>query len=1180
MTLVRIVLIAILAGGSAYWYLDNRSREKETEKRHALDAARNAGFKGFELRTPNPTAATDSGMLGLPSGYRPSVSPWDSAEKARYRALFPENSFEVLIVPFQVSKFALDRSTRSLMFAQLSMAVRESGIAVPDPYLVLRALGENRRQFKPEEVYEFARHLGAKRVIWTYAGHDRKNSMSMEFRIKDRERDGGFGEPSIRSAGSFDKIPFTAESPPIVAYQLLLPQIVERLGYKPRAPAAKRASQFDALALPASPSAMVAEQADPAKDAYYFLTFAALTPASAQRTRERFVEKAFLAALPLAEDYPDFRLLRARTFMLMGLRPAALHALGPASTEEEKALAAMLNGNLPQVADATVHVKPMLKKILAELDFARIRTEYGDDNNGTRAAALKRLAPPGTIWPLFVDRALSDGDFWKQFDNFALKELLDAEFPIQGFTAAGIVGGSVAVADQAKLRSSIDFSVYNHVKQALEKEAAQLCCVTDPAHLSTLDYFDLVEAIGFDNLGRRANLRINVQGSSQDGLAELARLESVYKGHPHFSLLRAQAERSVARKADGAAKEGLLRSAFANAFDAFYGEQGQTADAADAFNLIQALNRKDFGDFNNVYVSDIPFRSFYPTWEYANTDLALKSARAALENSTFDGQPVYDFGAMLAEQQQKDAEFGEILKSLEGRYAGYTYLSVLRGDVNIRLGNIAQAEAEYREAIKSQRLPWQAYKALAHLMFWQGRVEESAKLLRGYPGFAPGADVERVELANEAFQAASDYYSNGDFELARPFYAISAKLGTGAASSMTSEARLKLLAGDYAGSLQGTYARATRYGDPAAYRDYLSFLHVAGYSKEAWDGFNVLVRQQSQPDIWESALVGHRLAGASEQEMLAWAGQDALRSVVEYTSYSARYLLRAAVTDRVPAESTAVSIGKVDRPAWKVAGTYNYTVKDSADGLKHYVLGPVGKESNFLQPGLFEQSQKTRVKSDLEYFARGYRLLRTGDYEGARVVLEEAATLFDLTQNSMGHMLPYLAFAAAKSTNTVAVESAMARFKPMEQNFDYFLAKAVMLGIAQKPDEAIPMLKLAQVRRPFSEYRAMHPDYEYAELVELLFESTGNVRYRNLVLDWVRKCEKKQPWYSWAYAMDAKLSADGADRRRAIAMAYYLDGNSERLKGFQKRDVENTVKEFGHRNPFLNMKETKLEKPI
>lgn len=1181
MTLARIVLVAVLVGSGSYWYLDNLKRERDTAKRLQNTRTQLAKLNsGFDLRSPNPTGATDNGLIGLPSGYHPSASPWETAEKARYRALFAANSFDALIVPFQVKGYALDRTTRSLMFAELSMAVRGAGVKVPDSYAVLRALGENRRQFNPDDVYELARHLGVRKVIWPFAGHDRKNGMALEFRVKEPDRDGNFGGPMIRAAGKFDSVAFTSDSPPIVAYQALLPRIVEQLGYKPPAPAAKVPSSFSAEALPTSPFAMIADQPDPARDAFYFLTFAALTPETAQRTRERFVEKALLATLPLAEDYPDYRLLRARIFMLMGLRAAALQALGQASSEEEKALLGMLNGNLPQVAAATVRVRPAVKKVLAELDLTRISNEYGDEDDGRRTAALSRLAPPGTVWPLFLARSLFDGDSWKQFDNLTVKQLLDAEFPIQGFTAAGIVGGSVALADPAKLQASMDFSVYNHVKQVLEKQAAKLCCLTDPARPSLQDYLDLVDAIGFDNLARRVNLLSNVQGLPEQALADLGRLESVYKGHPHFAFLRAQAERWVASKADNAAREGLLRSAYANAFDSFYNEQGQTSDAAADFRLIAELGRTDYGRQENIYVGDFPFRAYYPTWEFGNTELALKNARAALENATFDGQPIFEFGTMLSAQMHKDAEFAEVLKSVEDRYAGYTYLLVLKGDVHYRLGNMQVAEADYRAAIKSQRLPWDAYKALANLMFWQGRVEESAQLLKGYPGFKPGSGVNSVELANEAFSAGSNFYSSGDFDLARPFYTISANLRTGASSSMFSDTRLRLLAGDLAGALQGTYLRATRYGAPEAYRDYLSFLHAAGHSKEAWDGFNALVRQQSQSHIWESALVGHRLAGSSEQEILAWASQDILRNAGEQSSYAASYLLRAAVTDRTPAEATVASIGRFDRPAWKVANKYNYTVKDSADGRTHYIQGPVAPEGRYLQSGLFEQTEKVRVKSDLEYFAQAYRLLRNSDYDGARAVLEEAAGLYDMTQGSLGHMLPYLAFAAAKSKNTAIVEKVLASFKDNQQLMDYFLAKAVLLGMDGKSQDAIALLKFARVRQPFSELRPLFPSHEYAEIVEWLYDATRNPRYRDMALDWARIWEKKQPWHAWAYALDAKLSPEGPARSRAIAMAYYLDPNSERLKSVPKRDVERAMKEYGPRNPFLHLTEAKEEKPI
>src|SRR6185503_5036311 len=107
----------------------------------------------------------------------------------------------------------------------------------------------------------------------------------------------------------------------------------------------------------------------------------------------------------------------------------------------------------------------ILKKILAELDFAAIGNEYGVQTKSKTAAAMKRLAPQGTVWSFFFARSLSDADYWQQFGNLPVKELLDAEFPVQGFTAAGIVAGARALADPAKLQESIDFSVYSHIKK-------------------------------------------------------------------------------------------------------------------------------------------------------------------------------------------------------------------------------------------------------------------------------------------------------------------------------------------------------------------------------------------------------------------------------------------------------------------------------------------------------------------------------------------------------------------------------------------------------------------------------------------------------------------------------------------------------------------------------------------
>src|SRR5205085_3416712 len=112
----------------------------------------------------------------------------------------------------------------------------------------------------------------------------------------------------------------------------------------------------------------------------------------------------------------------------------------------------------------------------------------------------------------------------------------------------------------------------------------------------------------------------------------------------------------------------------------------------------------------------------------------------------------------------------------------------------------------------------------------------AARVFMNFPGIK-GKSVHPVALSNYAYEAGSLYYWTGDFQHAIPFYKIAADLDTGSAASMTSALRLAVLNGDYLGALRGSLARAQRYNQPHAYRDYLGLLHAIGASKEAWDGF-------------------------------------------------------------------------------------------------------------------------------------------------------------------------------------------------------------------------------------------------------------------------------------------------------------------------------------------------------
>jgi hypothetical protein len=221
--------------------------------------------------------------------------------------------------------------------------------------------------------------------------------------------------------------------------------------------------------------------------------------------------------------------------------------------------------------------------------------------------------------------------------------------------------------------------------------------------------------------------------------------------------------------------------------------------------------------------------------------------------------------------------------------------------------------------------------------------------------------------------------------------------------------------------------------------------------------------------------------------------------------------------------------------------------------------------------GVFENSEKTQVKSDLVYFAEGYRAIRSGDFEAARTKLQEAAALYDLSLEAVGYLLPYYAYASAKSGDTESVRQLLDRIPRERQRFDYHLARAVLAGVAADAEASLKFLMLATYRRPFTGSRPFYTEYQYAELCEWLYEATRNQKYRELAIDWAKKNQTFQPWFAWAYAMEAKLSTDAQARGRAIAMTYYLDRNSERLSAIPKKEVEAAVRKFGPANPFLRV---------
>jgi tetratricopeptide (TPR) repeat protein len=1095
-------------------------------------------------------------------------SAWRDNEKLFYADLLAKGRFDVLVVPFQVQVYELGRATRSLMTAQLAMAIQESApVKVADPYLVWRALGEGNRRFEVREVYALAKRLGVKRVVLGYVGRETDAQAALLIQVWEPR---GLDAPGPNNAERPLQLPTLARSdqtPSIAGFQRLLADVVKALGYEPKPSSAAATASRPPAKLPTSPKDFSLADRDPVRDAYSLQLLAVLAPAQSDRVRERFWEKSFLAASRIAQGAESRRILLARAYANFGMRPAALDVLGTPQSPEAKYLLEVLNGNLPAARALVPKIPAGAPQLIAQLEVNEIGAAYEVLSQDDSLRSAKALQLPSKAWSYLFGRAYVDWDLWAQFDNLSLKAVLDVDFPIRGFSAADLIKGAETLSDADRLQSSAYLAVFEHVRRVLSESSANWCCGPLVDAPTALDYIDLAQGIGTDNLMRRAYFLNEVQGSPKAALDFLSQIELVYKDHPRFALERARAEGNLARTVDSASKKALIRSAATYACDAYYWEQGQTPAAADALRVAGSLAGVSGLYLQNFYSVDMPYRSFFPSAAVgASPDITMRNALARLRNSTTDFEPVRDL-AFTYELTKQPEKFDELMHSIEKRFAGHPRRPQMLAKSRLSKGDAVGAEHYFQEAIQAQPGVWRSYLQLGALLFEQGSAKRAAEVFSQYLGFAPGAQENRVAIANNAYDAGNIFYWTGEFDYARPFYKRAADLNTGSDASLASELRLDLLDGDLATAGQLMLARAQRYNSSYAYRDYFGLLHAMGQSERAWAGFNVLIAQHPAPHIWETAVVGQRMAGLTEGQVFDWAKQDAMRKAGAIVGYASLHLLRTATMDRMPPANLAEQIAEIERPVWQLPTLHNYTVRVHGDGSGETVLGPSIREGSTLAIGAFARVEKSRVPSDLVRFARADRAMQTGDFAAAATELHEASKQFDISNETLGYLLPYYAYAAARAGRPAEVAEYLAHIPPNKQRFDYYLAKGVLEAIAGQHDAALAHLRDGLRRRPYTEYRPVLVEYQYGELCDWLRSATGDARYGREALDWARKTQRLQPWFAWSYALEAKYAADRSARGRAIAIAYYLDKNSQWLGSLPRAEVETAVREYGKQNP-------------
>jgi hypothetical protein len=467
---------------------------------------------------------------------------------------------------------------------------------------------------------------------------------------------------------------------------------------------------------------------------------------------------------------------------------------------------------------------------------------------------------------------------------------------------------------------------------------------------------------------------------------------------------------------------------------------------------------------------------------------------------------------------------------------------------------------------------WEGHRDLAlyHLRENDYRAAEGAFM--AFPGFKVRGGYGAVEVSNYAYEAGSEFFWRGRLDEARKFYQIAADLDTGSGGSMTSQARLAILDGDFQAATALQRARAQRYTDPYGYRDYLAWLFAFGFQDEAWAGFAQLHQAMRNPQVWLAADVGHRIAGRSWPEVRQWLLSEPFKS----SSFNRdRHALRLAIqqssVDRVPADDLGATLRAIEGPPLAQA-------EDTQGHMGGRVLvpSPWSEGNRLLMRSQFRLGQRKplkegeRVASHFVFFGDAYVALRKGDFAAAVEKFDAMAAYYPIEgeEGFEPYALPYFAWASARSGDKLGLEAFVRSREMRGFGFDHRLALAFFSGLKGDHDAALSHLRYAFNVRPHTERRPIPTEYQWAEACEWLFEATKDHRYLHIALRWARQHQRIQPMMSWAYAMEAKHMVDGPERLRALGIALYLDPRSERIAGLPEDLKRKARQAFERNNPF------------
>jgi tetratricopeptide (TPR) repeat protein len=1129
------------------------------------------------MEGPNSSPAqneipVDLGMTRF--GGKNPKSAWQESEKALNAAVLGRDSYDVLVVPFQVGGYAIDRVDRSLMTRYLVRDLELStNLKFPSPTMVARALGEACRTFDDHDVFQLANKLGVKQIIRGYVGHDLNERMNVTLVVQTRNEEEYFSSSTKTEKYSWHDIAISDERTPADAFVSIMHDISARLQI-PKTPK-KESRNYLAGSTPALPAELrglvINSSSSPLVRAYYLQLLALLHPEESV-SKEQLFERSLVVLRELSPRASDYKILKARALFHLYRRPAAVVVLSEPKGAKEKALSAVMDGNLQLLRKSINDIKTDLPRLIAQIELSDLLWQYSPDQ--ARSEFIDSIIRQWPGWEKILARRLNHWDGWNVQSNLEVKKELDRLFPVAGFTAEDIVKSKMAIGEQPMDDDDVDFSVYNHYRRMMENQPEKLA-VNELNGAVDRDVLDLMVSIGESNLLKKIRLR-RMQALYDEMIKLVDRYSAIYGGHPEMAFLKALALYRIADSKQGQVQKNLREEADQIQRNVCYWSQGQTGVSSQ-----RSCVRYNF------YDADYPRRSY---WQFSHDPAELTdrkyrgpqelAQRGHLSITRFDWKEVMNYELSLLytqtgfsvlssyydklQQLQMYEEAAALLEKNRHRFIGNSSRTSFFAQVAEQEGDVKRASSIYEEAIALQPNDWAPYQGLSSLLIQQGDFKTASKTALKYPLFSVAEDgrenpaIDTVALSNHAFHIGRNLWWSGATKEAKPLLQLSAGYDTGSGAEMWSGTFLALLDHDFQKAAQMSLVNAKRYNMIEAYGNYIELLHVMGYHDEAWAVLPQIQSVRYGVMNWGPVLLGLRMEGKTTEEQIQWLKKQPMAAFTSQDAVAFTFLVHTF--DREPDMNLSEKL---------------QSVREQIEASKTELKAPVSQKPKQQSPTATSPNEKflKRLGAPIGVLPDGYPLLKKHQFSDAYEKLRFSGGW--ITKDMFSFAIPYFVWSAAKSGRVSEVESYLAEYKKvLGDDFDYYLSQAFLSDSKKDHQEAIRHLERARYHLQHVNGIRLFPAwYQLAETCEWLYEDSKFEGYRELLLKFVRLRQTIRPMDSWAYAFEAKYTRSDPDRTRALAITLYLDRQSERIAHFSGNDKSKAIEWLKKNNPFLQPKQ-------